>query len=57
MEWRTALLIKFGVNASDMAKLLCKSKGAISSRRIALGKKMVDESIANAIVDNIIRAL
>jgi hypothetical protein len=57
LEWRTALLIKFGVNASDMAKLLCKSKGAISSRRIALGKKMVDESIANAIVDNIIRAL
>lgn len=57
LEWRTALLIKFGVNATDMAKLLCKSKGAISSRRIALGKKMVDESIANAIVDNIIRAL
>lgn len=42
-DFRTALLIKFGVTPTQMTTLLCKTKGTISSRREQLGIRILIE--------------
>jgi tetratricopeptide (TPR) repeat protein len=56
-DYRTALLIRCGITPSEMAILLGRSKGAISSRREYLGYKIFDEKLGTKLIDDIIRLL
>ena len=56
-DYHTAILIKCGVSPSELVKLICRSKGAISSRRERLGEKMFGTKKTVADVDAIIRLL
>jgi hypothetical protein len=56
-DYRTALLIRCGITPSEMAVLLGRSKGAISSRREYLGYKIFDEKLGTKLIDDIIRLL
>ncbi len=53
----TALLIKCHVTPSQMCTLLCRSKGAIVSRRDSLCMKIFDERLGTKVIDGIIRRL
>lgn len=57
VELMTAILIKCHVNPTNMAFLLSRAKGTISSRRESLCVKLFGEKLGNAIFDNIIRGL
>ena len=56
-EFRTTLLIKIGIQTSDIAKLLVKSKGSIISRRHSLSFKMFGKKIGTQATDTIIKLL
>lgn len=51
------ILLKCGVTPTELVKLICRSKGAISSRRERLGEKMFGTKKTVADVDAIIRRL
>lgn len=51
------ILLKCGVTPTELVKLICRSKGAISSRRERLGEKMFGTKKTVADVDAIIRLL
>lgn len=53
----TALLIKAGVTPSQMAVLLNREKGTISSRRQSLCLRIFDQKLGTKIIDGIIRLL
>ncbi len=54
---QTAILIKYGVSPSKIAKLFIRTKGAVSSRRENLGKKLFDEKLNLKAIDRIIRII
>ncbi|MDE7369913.1 MAG: hypothetical protein K2N08_09150 [Muribaculaceae bacterium] len=56
-EFRTTILIKIGIQTSDIAKLLAKSKGSIISRRHSLSFKMFGKKIGTQATDTIIKLL
>lgn len=56
-EFHTALLIKCGVTPTQMAKLLGRTKGSISSRREQLCLKVFDRKLGAKVIDGIIRYL
>lgn len=56
-EFRTTLLIKIGIQTSDIAKLLAKSKGSIISRRHSLSFKMFGKKLGTQATDTIIKLL
>lgn len=56
-ERQTALLVKCGFKPVEMRSLLSITNGAINSRRVTLGAKILDEKRSVTFVDNIIRLL
>lgn len=56
-ELHSALLIKCGFRPAEMTILLARSNGAIVSRRITLGIKILGEKHSVTVIDGIIRAL
>lgn len=56
-DLRTAILIKFGISPSQMAVLLNRTKGTISSRRESLCRKIFDENLGLKTIDGVIRLL
>jgi hypothetical protein len=56
-DYRTALLIRCGITPSEMAILLGRSKGTISSRRESLCYKVFDEKLGTKAIDSIIHLL
>lgn len=56
-EFHTALLVKCHVQPVQMARLLCRSKGTIVSRRDALSMKIFDQKMGTKVIDGIIRLL
>ena len=56
-EFRTTILIKIGIQTSNIAKLLSKSKGSIISRRHSLSFKMFGKKIGTRATDTIIKLL
>ena len=56
-ELHTIILIKCGVTPTQMTFLLGKTKGSISSRREAIGLKMLGEKTSLKTIDAIIRSL
>lgn len=56
-EYHTALLVKCGINPTDMTVLLGRTKGTISHRRESIGMKIYGENIGIKTIDNIIRLL
>lgn len=56
-DFQIALLIKCGIPPKDMATLLYKVKGSISSRRAYLGQKIFGENVGITTVDRLIHFL
>lgn len=56
-DFQIALLIKCDFPPKDMAILLNKAKGTISSRREYLGQKIFGEKIGVTAIDNLIRCI
>ncbi|MFG6385588.1 MAG: tetratricopeptide repeat protein [Muribaculaceae bacterium] len=56
-DLHTLLLIKCGMNPSQMAILLNRTKGTIVSRRDALSIKILGEKVGTKVIDEIIRFL
>ena len=56
-DLHTAILIKYGVTPTQMAVLLNRSKGTISSRRESLSIRIFDKKIGVRVIDGIIRLL
>jgi len=56
-DLRTSLLIKCGVQPSQMANLFSLSKGAIVSRRESLCLKVLDKKMGTKVIDAIIRLI
>jgi tetratricopeptide (TPR) repeat protein len=56
-DYRTALLIRCGITPSEMAIVLGRSKGTISSRRESLCYKVFDEKLGTKAIDSIIHLL
>ncbi|MCM1354994.1 MAG: tetratricopeptide repeat protein [Staphylococcus sp.] len=56
-DFQIALLIKCGIPPKDMATLLFKVKGSISSRRAYLGQKIFGENVGITTVDRLIHFL
>lgn len=56
-DYRTALLIKCGLRPNEMAILLGRSKGAISSRRENLCIKILGDQMGSKAFDSIIRCM
>lgn len=57
IDLQTAMLIKCHVTPSQMCTLLCRSKGAIVSRRDNLCMKIFDKRLGTKVIDGIIRML
>lgn len=53
-DLHTALLIKCGMTPEQMSILFNRTKGAISSRRGDMCRRMLDEKLGNKVVDGII---
>lgn len=56
-ELHTAYLIKCGITPTQMASLLGRTKGSISSRREMLCLKVFDEKLGAKVIDGIIRCI
>ena len=56
-ELHTAYLIKCGITPTQMASLLGRTKGSISSRRELLCLKVFDKKLGAKVIDGIIRCL
>lgn len=56
-DWHTSLLIKCGIQPSQMAILFSKTKAAMVSRRNSLCIKMFDDNMGTKVIDAIIRLL
>lgn len=56
-DWHTSLLIKCGIQPSQMAILFSKTKVAMVSRRNSLCIKMFDDNMGTKVIDAIIRLL
>ncbi len=56
-EYRTALLIKFGIKPTQIAALLGRTKSTIGSRRNAISIKMFGEKVGLKEIDALIRYL
>lgn len=56
-DLHTALLIKCGIQPTQMSVLLNRSKGTIVSRRESLCMKVFDEKLGTKVIDSIIRLL
>lgn len=52
-----SILVRYGISPSDMATLLNITPGAISSRRINLGKKIFGRNLGTKTIDFIIHSL
>lgn len=57
IDYRTAILLKYGLRPSQISLLLVKSNGAIISRREVLSKKIFDKKMGVAVIDGIILLL
>ncbi|MDE5875242.1 MAG: tetratricopeptide repeat protein [Muribaculaceae bacterium] len=53
----TAILIKCGVQPTQLTKLLNRTKGTIASRRESMCQRIFDEKLGTKILDSIIRLL
>lgn len=56
-DYHTALLIKAGFTPTEIATLLCRSKGTISSNRQRMCERIFKRKINNTLFDNIIRSI
>ena len=56
-DWHTSLLIKCGIQPSQMALLFSKTKAAMVSRRNSLCIKIFDDNMGTKVIDAIIRLL
>lgn len=56
-EVRLAMLLKCGIRPTDIATLLCKTKGAITYQRKVLCRKLFGEDVSVAYSDSILRIL
>ncbi len=56
-DYRTALLIKYGVTPTQMMQVFARAKGSISSRRAMIGFKIFEEKLSVKVIDKIIRSL
>ncbi len=56
-DLHTAVMIKFGISVTSMARLHCKTKGAIESRLRSLSKRIFGEQVSTRITQAIIRLL
>lgn len=57
LDYKTALLVKYGINQQTMTRLLGRAKNTIATRKNNLSLRLLDQKINNKVVDNILRLL